>query len=52
VLLDAGLIERLPRGTRNCYIVQHDRLAALGTAYSSMVTGLNPGGQNLEAELV
>ena len=33
VLLDAGLIVRQPRGTRNCYIVQHDRLQALGTAF-------------------
>ena len=50
VLLDAGLIERRPRGTRNCYIVQHDRLAALGSAYSGMLAGLGPTAPKLEAE--
>jgi ArsR family transcriptional regulator len=50
VLLDAGLIERKPRGTRNCYIVQHDRLAALGTAYSGMLAGLSPAAPKLESE--
>jgi ArsR family transcriptional regulator len=50
VLLDAGLIERKPRGTRNCYIVQHDRLAALGSAYSGMIAGFAPAPVKLEAE--
>ncbi|KKC34285.1 ArsR/SmtB family transcription factor [Devosia psychrophila] len=50
VLLDAGLIERKPRGTRNCYIVQHDRLAALGSAYSGMIAGFSPALSSLEAE--
>tara|TARA_R110002020_G_scaffold292871_1_gene508293 strand:+ start:647 stop:991 length:345 start_codon:yes stop_codon:yes gene_type:complete len=50
VLLDAGLIERKPRGTRNCYIVQHERLAALGSAYSGMLAGLGPATPKLEAE--
>jgi len=50
VLLDAGLIVRQPRGTRNCYIVQHDRLHALGTAYSGLLLGLTPSSQALEAE--
>ena len=40
VLLDAGLIERKPRGTRNCYVVRHDRLEALGCAYSSLLEAL------------
>ena len=40
VLLDAGLIERKPRGTRNCYVVQHERLQALGTAYAGMLEAL------------
>ena len=40
VLLDAGLIQRQPRGTRNCYIVQHDRLEALGAAYAGLLKGL------------
>ena len=43
-------IERKPRGTRNCYIVQHDRLAALGDAYSGMIAGFSPMPANLEAE--
>lgn len=50
VLLDAGLIQRQPRGTRNCYIVQHDRLQALGEAYSGMIAGFSPSGANLTAE--
>jgi ArsR family transcriptional regulator len=50
VLLDAGLIERKPRGTRNCYIVQHDRLAALGSAYSGMISAFAPAQPSLEAE--
>ncbi|WP_375449480.1 ArsR/SmtB family transcription factor [uncultured Devosia sp.] len=50
VLLDAGLIVRQPRGTRNCYIVQHDRLQALGAAYSGLVHGLSGTGTVLEAE--
>jgi ArsR family transcriptional regulator len=50
VLLDAGLIVRKPRGTRNCYIVQHDRLSALGDAYSGMIAGFSPAPSKLEAE--
>ena len=50
VLLDAGLIERKPRGTRNCYIVQHDRLAALGAAFSGLVVGLGPAAPQRESE--
>jgi ArsR family transcriptional regulator len=42
VLLDAGLIQRVPRGTRNCYIVQHDRLASLGSAYDGMLASFRP----------
>lgn len=51
VLLDAGLIVRQPRGTRNCYIVQHDRLAELGSAYSGMLACLTTASPKLEAEL-
>jgi ArsR family transcriptional regulator len=51
VLLDAGLIERKPRGTRNCYIVQHTRLAELGAAYAGMISGFSPAPVKLEAEL-
>jgi ArsR family transcriptional regulator len=50
VLLDAGLIERKPRGTRNCYIVQHERLAAMGSAFTGMVDKLGPAAVKLESE--
>jgi DNA-binding transcriptional ArsR family regulator len=40
VLLDAGLIERRPEGTRNCYSLRADRLEALGTACSRLFVGL------------
>ena len=40
VLLDAGLVERHPRGTRNCYSLRTDRLEALGTACAGLLTGL------------
>ena len=42
VLLDAGLIERKPYGTRNRYIIQHDRLAELGTAFGGLLRGFEP----------
>jgi ArsR family transcriptional regulator len=50
VLLDAGLIVRMPKGTRNCYVVQHDRLAELGAAYSGIVAGLVTPAATQEAE--
>jgi DNA-binding transcriptional ArsR family regulator len=40
VLLDAGLVERHPQGTRNCYSVRTDRLAAMGFAFEQLVSGL------------
>jgi DNA-binding transcriptional ArsR family regulator len=40
VLLDAGLVERQARGTRNCYSVRNDRIVALGTACSGLFSGL------------
>ena len=40
VLLDAGLVERQARGTRNCYSVRRDRLEALGAACSGLFSGL------------
>lgn len=40
VLLDAGLIERHPRGTRNCYSLRADRLAAVESACSGLLGGL------------
>jgi ArsR family transcriptional regulator len=40
VLLDAGLIVRKPKGTRNCYVIDQARLAELGTAYSGILSAL------------
>lgn len=40
VLLDAGLVQREARGTRNCYTLKEDRLRALGDATSGLFTGL------------
>jgi ArsR family transcriptional regulator, arsenate/arsenite/antimonite-responsive transcriptional repressor len=40
VLLDAGLIERHAKGTRNCYSLRGDRLEALGDACAGLLTGL------------
>jgi len=40
VLLEAGLVERHTRGTRNCYTVRHDRLEALGAAVDGLFSGL------------
>lgn len=41
VLLDAGLVERRPRGTRNCYVLREDRLAAIDAACSALLGGLS-----------
>src|SRR5690349_21918533 len=40
VLLDAGLVEREARGTRNCYTLREDRLRSLGDATSGLFSGL------------
>lgn len=40
VLLDAGLIERHARGTRNCYSLRGDRLELLQEACGGLLTGL------------
>jgi ArsR family transcriptional regulator len=40
VLLDAGLVERHPKGTRNCYALRSDRLAEIGAAWTGLITGL------------
>jgi DNA-binding transcriptional ArsR family regulator len=50
VLLDAGLIERKPHGTRNRYMIRHDRLAELGTAFGGLLDGLNFQVPHKEAE--
>lgn len=41
VLLDAGLIERHAKGTRNCYSVRTERLAALESACAGLFSGLS-----------
>ena len=40
VLLDAGLIERHAKGTRNCYSLRSDRLADFGDACNGLFSGL------------
>lgn len=42
VLLDAGLIERKPHGTRNRYCILHKRFAELGDAFGGLLSGLTP----------
>ena len=39
VLLDAGLVERQAKGTRNCYILRADRFAALNEATAGLFAG-------------
>jgi DNA-binding transcriptional ArsR family regulator len=39
VLLDAGLIDRYPKGTRNCYALRNERLAAFGDACIGLFKG-------------
>src|SRR5690606_32483445 len=41
VLLDAGLVERQARGTRNCYSLNRERIEALGAACSGLFLGLS-----------
>lgn len=41
VLLDAGLIERKPSGTRNCYLVRADRLANALASLDTFVAALS-----------
>ena len=40
VLLDAGLVERHAKGTRNCYKLRADRLAEFNSACSGLFAGL------------
>jgi DNA-binding transcriptional ArsR family regulator len=40
VLLDAGLVERHAKGTRNCYSLRSDRLEALESACAGLFSGL------------
>ncbi len=46
VLLDAGLIERHAKGTRNCYSLRGERLAALERAFGGLFAGLAGSGQD------
>jgi DNA-binding transcriptional ArsR family regulator len=39
VLLEAGLVQRHARGTRNCYSLSADRIEALGAACSGLFAG-------------
>ena len=50
VLLDAGLIERKPHGTRNRYIIKHDRLSEVGMAFGGLLGGLAPAPAQQESE--
>ena len=40
VLLDAGLVERHARGTRNCYSVNTEKFEALGSSFSGLFQSL------------
>lgn len=51
VLLDAGLIDRKPHGTRNRYCIRHEKLAELNSAFGGLIDGLAPVIANKEAEL-
>lgn len=39
VLLEAGLVQRHARGTRNCYSLRADRIEALGAACTGLFAG-------------
>ena len=41
VLLDAGLVERHARGTRNCYSLRTERIAALANTSAGLFAGLS-----------
>ncbi len=40
VLLEAGLIERHAKGTKNCYVVVKSKMNALETAFGNLNLGL------------
>ena len=52
VLLDAGLVERSPRGTRNCYSLNTRRLEALNGAFAGLYDGLSLVGARTDPEPV
>jgi ArsR family transcriptional regulator, arsenate/arsenite/antimonite-responsive transcriptional repressor len=51
VLLDAGLVERSPKGTRNCYSLNSERLQSLNGAFSGLYAGLFTERPRAEPEL-
>jgi ArsR family transcriptional regulator len=42
VLLDAGLIERKPHGTRNRYCIRQEKLTEISSAFGFLLQGLAP----------
>jgi ArsR family transcriptional regulator len=40
VLVDAGLVQRSPKGTRNCYSLNHERLGALNGTFAGLSNDL------------
>jgi ArsR family transcriptional regulator, arsenate/arsenite/antimonite-responsive transcriptional repressor len=50
VLLDAGLIDRKPHGTRNRYCIRQDKFTELGSAFGGLLKGLAPVAANKESE--
>lgn len=51
VLLDAGLIQRQSQGTRNCYCVCAEKLAAIASTFDNYVGGLTPLDSTKERDL-
>lgn len=50
VLLEAGLVERHAKGTRNCYSLRADRLEVLGAACTGLFAGLGVAGARRPAK--
>jgi DNA-binding transcriptional ArsR family regulator len=50
VLLDAGLINRNPHGTRNRYCIRQDRVAEFNAAFGGLLKVLEPSAPVMEAE--
>jgi DNA-binding transcriptional ArsR family regulator len=51
VLLDAGLIERHAKGTRNCYSLRNERIAAVNAACAGLLSGLSAGAASDEIRI-
>ena len=52
VLLDAGLIERHAKGTRNCYSLRSERLQSLESACNGLFAGLVSDAPSVALELI